>query len=126
MPHDADKDVPPATAGDGAAAPIRRTLLQRHAIPGTDEEMQLTLVEYQPGVSAPLHHHPVAGLVYVVEGTVESAYGNDPPRLYHAGDSLQDLAEVPHTLFRNANPDKVLRFLVFTKLRSGQPYLITP
>jgi len=65
-------------------------------------------------------------LVFVVEGVAESAYGNDPPKLYHAGETLQDLADIPHTLFGNADPDKPLRFLTFYAAAKGQPYLVTP
>ncbi|MFM0291156.1 cupin domain-containing protein [Paraburkholderia megapolitana] len=105
---------------------ITRTTLERHAIPGTDQELRMDLVTLLPGVSAPLHHHPVAGLNYIIEGTAESAYGNDPPRLYHAGESLQDQAMVPHTLFRNVDDHAVLRFLIFSTITVGQPYTVVP
>jgi quercetin dioxygenase-like cupin family protein len=73
-----------------------------------------------------LHHHPVAGLNYIVEGTAESAYGRDVPKLYRQGDTLQDLPDVPHTVFRNPDRNKVLRFLVFTTLHTGQAYTVVP
>lgn len=106
--------------------PISRTVLERRPIPGTDQSMELILVTFQPGVSAPLHHHPIAGLNYIVEGTAESAYGRDAPRLYRAGDTLQDLPDVPHTIFRNPDKNKVLRFLIFANLRADQPYTVAP
>ena len=106
--------------------PIRRTVLERRPIPGTDQSMELILVTFQPGVSAPLHHHPVAGLNYIVEGTAESAYGHVAPKLYREGDTLQDLPNVPHTVFRNPDKNKVLRFLIFTHLRAGQAYTVAP
>ena len=114
------------TAEASALQPITRTVLERRPIQGTDQEMQLILIVYQPGVSAPLHHHPVAGLNYILEGTAESAYGKDLPKVYHAGDTLQDLPDVPHTIFRNPDKDKALRFLVFANLRADQPYAIVP
>lgn len=86
----------------------------------------MMLVTFQPGVASPLHHHPVAGLNYIVEGMAESAHGDDPPKLYRTGDTLQDLPDIPHTLFRNPSKTEVLRFLIFTNLRPGQPYLIVP
>lgn len=106
--------------------PISRTVLEQRPIPGTDQSMELILVTFQPGVSAPLHHHPVAGLNYIVEGTAESAYGSDAPKLYHQGDTLQDLPSVPHTLFRNPDKSKVLRFLIFANVHAGQPYTVVP
>jgi len=122
-----------AMAGFGAhaqAAPsatgVTRTTLERHVIPGSDQEMRMDLIVLAPGVAAPLHHHPVAGLIYILEGTAESAYGNEKPRLYHAGESLQDRAVIPHTLFRNPDQHAALRFLVFYTIKMGQPYLVVP
>lgn len=118
--------VVPARADAADVQPITRTVLEQRPIPGTDQSMELILVTFQPGVSAPLHHHPVAGLNYIVEGTAESAYGSDAPKLYHQGDTLQDLPNVPHTLFRNADKSKVLRFLIFANVHTGQPYSVVP
>jgi len=118
--------APVAMAADASAPQIKRTVLERHAIPGTDEEMQMIMVEFPPGAVSPLHHHPVAGLSYIVEGTAESAYGKDAPKVYHAGDTLQDIPDVPHTLFRNPDNTHVLRFLIFANLHKDQPYLIVP
>ncbi|MGC1551105.1 MAG: cupin domain-containing protein [Rhodanobacter sp.] len=109
-----------------AASGITRTTLEHHLIPGTDQEMRMDLIVLSPGVSAPLHHHPVAGLIYILEGSAESAYGDEKPRLYHAGESLQDRALVPHTLFRNTDKHAVLRFLVFYTIKVGQPYVTVP
>ena len=88
--------------------------------------MTLILVTFQPGVSAPLHHHPVGGLNYILEGSAESAYGQNAPKRYREGDTLQDLPDVPHTVFRNPDKAKVLRFLIFTTLRADQTYTVTP
>ncbi len=115
-----------ADAAEAAVPPITRTVLERRAIPGTDQEMQMILVVFQPGAASPLHHHPEPGLNYILEGTAESAYGKETPKRYHAGDTLQDIAGLPHTIFRNPDPHKVLRFLIFANLHAGEPYLIVP
>lgn len=81
---------------------------------------------YPPGVDAPLHHHPVPGLLFIVRGVAESAYGNDAPKLYRTGDTLQDFAGVPHTLFRNPSDTEQLEFLVFANLKPGQSYVVVP
>jgi quercetin dioxygenase-like cupin family protein len=104
---------------------VARTLESRN-IQGTDREMVLREVTIPPGVVAPLHHHTVPGLVFIVEGVAESAYGNDRPRLYRTGETLQDQADGPHTLFRNADPNKPLRILTFYVAAKGQPYVETP
>jgi len=115
-----------AMAADASTSQITRTVLERHEIPGTDEEMQMILAEFPPGTVSALHHHTVEGLVYVLEGTAESAYGNDAPKIYHAGDVMKDIPDVPHTIFRNPDPDHTLRILIFTNLHKGQPYRIVP
>jgi quercetin dioxygenase-like cupin family protein len=104
---------------------IARTLESRN-IQGTNREMVLREVTIPPGAAVPLHHHTVPGLVFIVEGVAESAYGNDRPRLYRAGETLQDQAEIPHTLFRNADLNKPLRILTFYVAAKGQPYVETP
>jgi quercetin dioxygenase-like cupin family protein len=105
--------------------PIARTL-ESHNVSGTDREMVLREVTIPPGVAVPLHRHTVPGLVFIVEGVAESAYGNERPQLYRTGETLQYRADVPHTLFRNADPNKPLRILTFYVAGKGQPYIETP
>jgi quercetin dioxygenase-like cupin family protein len=119
--------ITPALAAEPTPIPpISRTVLEHHPIADTDQTMEIIQVTLQPGASAPVHHHPVPGLVYILEGSAESAYGNDAPKRYRAGDTMQDLPNVPHTVFRNPDPHKVLRFLVFANLPAGQAYTVVP
>jgi hypothetical protein len=48
------------------------------------------------------------------------------PRRYKTGDTLQDKADVPHTLFRNCDPDRPLRFLTIYVLEPGRSYTMDP
>jgi quercetin dioxygenase-like cupin family protein len=113
-----------AETASGPLPPISRVTLERCPVAGTDLEMRLDLVTLQPGVAAPAHHHRVAGLNFIIEGTAESAYGDEPPRLYRTGDSLQDRAAVTHTIFRNADDKSLLRFLIFYTIKPGEPYAV--
>jgi quercetin dioxygenase-like cupin family protein len=89
-------------------------------------ESRLYLVEYGPGAAAPSHHHPVRGLGYVLSGSFESAFGNEPPALVHAGQAFVERENQPHTLFRNPDPVTPLRFVISFVVRIGAPVLETP
>lgn len=106
-------------------AGVTRKVLERLPMPG-NQELMVVEVTYPPGGVAPLHRHPVAGAVYIVEGVAESAYGSDEPRQYRAGETLQDRADLPHTLFRNCDPERPLRFLTIYVLEPGRSYTLEP
>jgi quercetin dioxygenase-like cupin family protein len=106
-------------------AGVTRKVLERLPMPG-NQELTVVEVTYPPGGVAPLHRHPVAGAIYIVEGVAESAYGDDEPRQYRAGETLQDRADIPHTLFRNCDPDRPLRFLTIYVLEPGRSYTMEP
>ncbi|MCC8976863.1 cupin domain-containing protein, partial [Bradyrhizobium brasilense] len=89
-----------AKAQQAGFAGVTRRTLERLALPGDDRELVVAEVAYTPGGVAPLHRHPVGGVIFIVEGVAESAYGDEAPRQYRAGETLQDRPDVPHTLFR--------------------------
>lgn len=114
---------PVNTSGSGTAAAggIRRTLIDRR--PATDLpgwETRLYLIEYPPGMAAPLHVHPAVGVGYVLEGRFESAFGTEPVVEVRAGQGFVDQAGVTHRVFRNADPGHALRFVVAYTLRAGE------
>jgi len=100
--------------------------LERRPIPGTDLEMRLNLVTQAPGYSEPLHHHPGPSFVYMLEGTAESAYGEEDIRRFHAGDHWSQPIDLPHRVARNPDPTIPRRFLVFTINRPGEPATVFP
>jgi quercetin dioxygenase-like cupin family protein len=56
----------PLAQSAGAASEVSLTILERTDIPGTNDELRLTLVEFPPSKSAPPHYHPVRGVCYVL------------------------------------------------------------
>jgi quercetin dioxygenase-like cupin family protein len=101
---------------------VTRKVLERLPLHGDDRELAVVEVTYPPGGVAPPHRHPVGGIIYIVEGVAESAYGDDAPRQYHSGETLQDRADIPHTHFRNCDPARPLRFLTIYALEPGRSY----
>lgn len=114
-----------ASAQRTGFAGVTRKVLERLPLPG-NQELTVVEVTYPPGGVAPLHRHPVAGAIYIVEGVAESAYSSDEPRQYRAGETLQDRADLPHTHFRNCDPDRPLRFLTIYVLEPGRSYTLEP
>jgi quercetin dioxygenase-like cupin family protein len=86
------------SSASNSSQKIERVEIQRSEVPGTNLEMRIILATYPPGAAVPVHHHPVAGINYILEGAVETAFDNDAPRTYKAGQSFQDLAIHPHTM----------------------------
>lgn len=111
-------------AASGNAVTVQE--LERRPIPGTSLEMRLNLVTQPPGYSAALHHHPGQGFVYMLEGTAESAYGDEAIKRFAAGDHWAEPADVAHRVARNPDAHTNRRFLVFSINRPGEPGTIFP
>lgn len=110
----------------GADNEMTRQELERRPIPGTDLEMRLNLVTQPPGYSEPVHHHPGPSFVYMLEGTAESAYGDEEVRRFHPGDHWSQPTDLAHRVARNPDPKVPRRFLVFTVNRPGEPSTVFP
>lgn len=108
----------------GAASEVTRTLMERTDIPGTDDELRLTLVEFPPSKAAPPHYHPVPGVCYVLEGTAETQYDGGPVERVSAGESFHDVADTTHTVFRNVSDTDVLKFICTAKIGKDQKYYL--
>jgi quercetin dioxygenase-like cupin family protein len=116
----------PASGQQAGFQGVTRKVLERLPLPGDARELAVVEVTYPPAGVAPFHRHPVGGIIYIVEGIAESAYGSDAPRQYRAGETLQDRADLPHTHFRNCDPDRPLRFLTIYVLEPGRSYTMEP
>lgn len=110
-----------------ASPAISRRLLLRRDLPNLPGwETRLYLIEYPPGVAAPAHHHPVEGLGYVVSGSFESAFEGESPVVVKAGQSFVERAQVAHTLFRNPDPSRPLKFVIAFVVARDAAVVVTP
>ena len=106
---------------------IKRTLLCAtpvEALPGW--ETRLYLIEYGPGADGSGHFHPVAGIGYMLSGTIVSAFGNESATAIHEGESFVDAAHKSHTVSRNASDTEPLRFVIAYTVRQGEPVTVLP
>ncbi len=111
-----------ATAGAQSPA-IKRTILQRIDVPGSNREAVTAIAEIAAGASAGRHTHPGVETGYVMEGSATLLIDGQPPRLLKAGDgfTIPD-AKVHDAKVEGNAPLKVLSTYIVEK---GKP-LATP
>ena len=105
---------------------VTRVLLQSSPIadlPGW--ETRLFLITYPPSADASRHSHPVVGLGLVLEGTMISAFDDDPEETFIAGQSFMDRAGF-HRVSRNRSRTEPLKFVVAYTARVREPNTVWP
>jgi quercetin dioxygenase-like cupin family protein len=106
---------------------IRRTLLCASPVESLPEwETRLYLIEYGPGADGSGHYHPVAGVGYMLSGTILSAFGNDSAIAIHEGESFVDAAHEMHAVSKNASETEPLRFVIAYTVKQGEPVTVLP
>jgi quercetin dioxygenase-like cupin family protein len=74
--------------GQAQQVGARRTDLQRHDLSVPGREVIQTIVELEPGTTAPRHTHPGEEVIYVLEGIWEYTVEDKPPVTLKAGGVL--------------------------------------
>ena len=82
-------------------------------------------VSYAPGESSGAHRHPGITIGYVLEGEVRSKVGDDPERLYTAGQMFLETPNQVHAVSRNASITKPAKLLAVMLAEKGKQ-LTTP
>jgi quercetin dioxygenase-like cupin family protein len=88
-------------------------------------ETRLFLITYPPGADGSGHSHPVVGIGYVLEGTMVSAFDDDPEETITAGSSFQDKASF-HRVSRNGSQTEPMRFVIAYTVKTGEPNTTWP
>jgi quercetin dioxygenase-like cupin family protein len=105
----------------GPVTEVKRSLLVQQEIsdlPGM--ESRIYLMEFPPGAASKLHLHTTQGIGYVLEGSFESAFGDEHPTVKRAGEGFVDVPNRPHH-FRNPAPDRPLRFVFAGTFHKDEP-----
>src|SRR5437763_11759488 len=112
--------TPAALAADNANANTVLMTQPLADLPGRD--VRITLLEREPSVASPAHHHPGHHTFgYVVEGEYAFAVNGQAPRILHAGDVFYEPPGAIHSTSRNSSPDKKLKIVVFMVADSNNP-----
>ncbi|HET9275351.1 MAG TPA: cupin domain-containing protein [Gemmatimonadales bacterium] len=92
---------------------MTRTELIRRTLPAGDfRNVQATLIDLEPGASAPRHRHDVAVLAYVLEGTVENRFDGGAVLTHKEGESWWEAPGTVHDVARNPSTSARARLLV--------------
>jgi quercetin dioxygenase-like cupin family protein len=100
----------------------RRIDLQRHDLSIARREVLQTIVELEPGTTAPKHSHPGEEIIYVLDGTWEYTLEGKPPVTLAAGDVLFIPAGMIHSA-RNVGPERGRELATYI-VEKGKPLLV--
>ena len=99
-------------------SPIKRTILQRADVPGTNLEIIYATVEIAAGFKAGRHNHPGVAMGQVVEGDFWLHVDGQPEQVLHAGESVTVSDRAMHNEGATDKPVKLNAVYVVEK---GQP-----
>jgi quercetin dioxygenase-like cupin family protein len=109
-------------AGTPPTAPIKRTILQRADVPGTNLELIYATVEVSAGFRAGRHTHPGVVMTQVIDGDLWLQFDGQPEQVLRAGESLT----LPDRAVHNEGAlDKPLKLIVVYVVEKGKP-LVSP
>ena len=100
-----------------------RKIVFEHDLPDLNlKGWSVTVVEvsYAPGESSGAHRHPGITIAYVLEGEVRSKVGDDPEKLYTAGQMFLETPNQVHAVSRNASTTKPARLLAVMLAEKGK------
>ena len=100
------------------SSPIKRTILQRADIPGTNLEVIYATVEIAPGFKAGRHSHPGVVMAQVVEGEFWIHLDGQPEKVVRAGEVLTVADRAIHN---EGATDKPLKLNAVYVLEKGKP-----
>ena len=106
----------------GTSAPnVKRSILQKVAVPGSNHEVTVALLDVGPNTRIGRHAHPGAVTGVVLEGAYTIALDGQPERALKVGESASIPSGVVHDEWTDVEPAKLL--VVYT-LENGKPFAI--
>jgi quercetin dioxygenase-like cupin family protein len=103
-------------------SPVKRTILQKADVPGTNLEVIYATVEIAPGFKAGRHSHPGVVMAQVVEGEFWFAPDGESEKILKVGETLT----IPDRAIHNEGAtDKGVKINVVYVVEKGKP-LVSP
>jgi quercetin dioxygenase-like cupin family protein len=100
----------------------------QHAIPNVPgKNLVAVVVNYPPGAKSPPHRHAKSAFIYaqVLTGSIRSAVGAEPAKVYQAGESFYEEPGSHHRVSENASETQPASLLaVFIVNPEDQPLTI--
>jgi quercetin dioxygenase-like cupin family protein len=100
-----------------------------HPLPDdAGRRMVAVTVDYPPGAKSLPHRHAASAFIYayVVSGAIRSQVGDEPAKVYHAGESFYEMPGSHHAVSENASDKEPARLLAVFVVDSRDVALTTP
>ena len=100
-----------------------------HALPNVEgKRMVSVVVSYPPGAKSPAHRHAASAFIYayVLSGAIRSQVGDDPAKVYHAGEGFYETPGSHHRISENASDKEPATMLAVFIVDSKDDPLTTP
>jgi quercetin dioxygenase-like cupin family protein len=100
-----------------------------HALPNVEgKRIVAVTVTYPPGAKSLAHHHAASAFIYayVLSGAIRSQVGNDPAKVYHAGEGFYEMPGSHHRISENASEKQSASLLAVFVVDSKDDPLTTP
>jgi quercetin dioxygenase-like cupin family protein len=100
-----------------------------HALPNVEgKRIVVVMVSYPPGGKSLAHRHAASAFIYayVLSGAIRSQVGNDPAKVYHAGEGFYEMPGSHHRISENASEKESASLLAVFVVDSKDDPLTTP
>jgi quercetin dioxygenase-like cupin family protein len=100
---------------------VKRTVLQRADVPGSNYQVEYALVEIPANTKLGRHYHPGTVFGYLLEGDYTLAIDGQTPKTYKPGETVRIEPDVVHDEWAGATPAKFLSVFIVEK---GKPLAV--
>lgn len=100
-----------------------------HALPNVEgKRLVAVTVTYPAGAKSLPHHHAASAFIYayVLSGAVRSQVGDEPAKIYHAGESFYEMPGSHHRVSENASDKESATLLAIFVVDTKDEPLTTP